>query len=87
MPSLCIAAPAKESTTNPIAAAATGSAVGGAVQSSAGKAGRSSEVPAHGGVSARVGMAWHESLRFSVQRVSRARLGAALETGVSLSLS
>jgi hypothetical protein len=77
-------APAKEPTADPIAAAATGSVVGGAVQSSAGKSGRSSEVPAHraGG-----GMAGPENRRFSMQRVLRARLGAALETGMSWSLS
>jgi hypothetical protein len=80
-------APAKEETTSPIAAAATGSAVHGAVQSSAGKSGRSSEVPAHRGVSAGEGMAGPENRRFSAQRVLRARLGAALDTGMSWSLS
>ena len=80
-------APAKEPTADPIAAAATGSVVGGAVQSSAGKSGRSPEVPADLGVSAGGGVAGPESLRFSVQRVLRARLDAALDTRISLSLS
>ncbi len=66
-------APAKEPTTDPIAAAATGLAADGAVQSSAGKSGRSPDVPAHGGVSAGGGMVGLESRRFSTQRVSRAR--------------
>src|SRR5260370_29167987 len=50
-------APAKEPTADPIAAAATGSVVGRAVQSSAGQSGRSPEVPADLGVSAGGGVA------------------------------
>ncbi len=85
--SLRTAAPAaaKEPTTDPIAAAATGSAGDGAVQSSAGKSGRSPAAPARWGVSAGGGMVRPKSWRFSAQRVSRARLGAALETGRSSS--
>src|SRR5712691_5185168 len=77
--SLRTAAPAaaKEPTTDPIAAAATGSVVDGAVQSSAGKSGRSLEVPPHRDGGAGGGMVGLEAPRLLTQRVSRARLGAA----------
>jgi hypothetical protein len=79
-------APVKEPTADPIAAAATGSAVGAVVQSAAGKSGRSSEVPAHRS-GAGGGMAGPGSLRFSAQRVWQRQLGAVLETGMTSSLS
>src|SRR6266436_5870252 len=68
--SLRTAAPAaaKEPTTDPIAAAATGSAGDGAVQSSAGKSGPSPAAPARWGVSAGGGMVRPKSWRFAARR-------------------
>src|SRR5262249_25554673 len=60
-------------TTDPIAAAATGSAVRGAVRSSAGKPGRSPEGPAPRSASGGGG----RGRRFSPRRILRARLAVA----------